>query len=822
MSSCQLKLPFPQKKKVTMAQTTKDKLNDKGTIKSAHFDIIETIDCEELKSPRMTRSNSGTQLPQTPTSQRSAQCKTPRSTKPTSLQQKATPKTPSTLFNNLNINSPKTPSSLMRTLKIDSPKRKIDTALEFTSPKRKYPDADSDVVARSGSSVRFDVLSPRALNLFGDESEHKNQSSPQRRKSLMESPLKRSERLMNSPLKLNLPSDLKTERSTNSPNKNTGISPTKRCRALYKSPLKTVPSSKQSFQLKNSPLKNLRSSPMKLKSAADIENELFASDFEDSPKRLDSPLSKSNRTPLKRNIDSPPASAIYSTDSPRRSLRFESTDSPKKVNKFNLENRETDLPKKVNNKFNLENSETKTTTRSPFKNSETKTRSTQSPLKREEDYLKPLSPIKNIILDKKSPFKAFIRDDDLPKRSPVKLLSTRQRLFQSEIEPKAEEKCPVTVLSELPGREAQLDTIRQFLLSHLNNETAGSMYISGPPGTGKSASLNVIVQQSEIKDSFKTIYINCNSVKNAASVYATIVSELKLKPGGKSERHHLSAILKYFDTKHKSILLILDEIDALESRKQTILYTIFEWPSIVSSKLVLVGVANALDLTDRMLPRLEANVTLKPTLLNFSPYSKQQILEIISQKLKQTDKFNMFNASALQLLAGKVAAVSGDIRKAIDITNHLIDLTYDNVKENGEVVGIGLKDVLGVISSVYSTSQSLNCSRDQDSFPLQQKLTLASLLLLKSKPNVKDVTLGKLNEVYKKVCSQRNLAPLEMSEFISACSLLDARGVLKLYGKTKNRMTKVTLQWDEQDVKEALRDKHLVSTILKSVMFVVK
>jgi hypothetical protein len=40
----------------------------------------------------------------------------------------------------------------------------------------------------------------------------------------------------------------------------------------------------------------------------------------------------------------------------------------------------------------------------------------------------------------------------------------------------------------------------------------------------------------------------------------------------------------------------------------------------------------------------------------------------------------MFNASALQLLAGKVAAVSGDIRKAIDITNHLIDLTYDNGK----------------------------------------------------------------------------------------------------------------------------------------------
>lgn len=130
------------------------------------------------------------------------------------------------------------------------------------------------------------------------------------------------------------------------------------------------------------------------------------------------------------------------------------------------------------------------------------------------------------------------------------------------------------------------------------------------------------------------------------------------------------------------------------------------------------------------------------------------------------------------------------------------------------MAGIGLKDVLDVISSVYCTSQSLNCTKDQDSFPLQQKLALASLLLLKSKPNVKDVTLGKLHEVYRKVCTQRNLQPLDMSEFISAASLLDARGVIKVCGKTKNRISKVTLQWDEQDITEALRDKQLVSTIL--------
>ena len=36
-------------------------------------------------------------------------------------------------------------------------------------------------------------------------------------------------------------------------------------------------------------------------------------------------------------------------------------------------------------------------------------------------------------------------------------------------------------------------------------------------------------------------------------------------------------------------ILILDEMDQLESKSQEILYTIFEWPSLSKSKLVLIG-----------------------------------------------------------------------------------------------------------------------------------------------------------------------------------------------------------------------------------------
>lgn len=101
-----------------------------------------------------------------------------------------------------------------------------------------------------------------------------------------------------------------------------------------------------------------------------------------------------------------------------------------------------------------------------------------------------------------------------------------------------------------------------------------------------------------------------------------VVSQLKLRP-------RLSSSLSF------PSLLVLDEMDQLDSKAQDVLYTLFEWPFLPGSRLRLVGIANALDLTDRILPRLQARPRCRPQLLHFPPYSREQLVAIVQDRLAQ-------------------------------------------------------------------------------------------------------------------------------------------------------------------------------------------
>ncbi|XP_034943367.1 cell division control protein 6 homolog [Chelonus insularis] len=387
----------------------------------------------------------------------------------------------------------------------------------------------------------------------------------------------------------------------------------------------------------------------------------------------------------------------------------------------------------------------------------------------------------------------------------------------------------------LIGRESELAELNSFIKDNLEHESSGSLYISGPPGTGKTASLSKIMLQPEFKAAFRIVFVNCTSIKSAGTIYKEILQKLNI-PTPKSEKYSKITIEKYLTESKKMTLLVLDEIDQLDSKRQTVLYSIFEWPSIPNSKLLLVGIANALDLTDRILPRLQARCELKPKLMHFAPYNKEQIAKIISMRLQEANVSDVFPGMAVQLLAAKVASMSGDIRKALDLSRRVIESaenqkilndvlqpTIDNTENGGSPKKqppvtekpVELKEVFAVLNGVYGGIQNLN--KNEETFPLQQKLLLCSLMLILNKGRNKDITMSKLHEVYTKVCQKRNIHAVDSSEFVGLCALIETRGILRVIKKKEARFCKIALLWDQEELGAALQDKNMMAEIINDV-----
>lgn len=398
----------------------------------------------------------------------------------------------------------------------------------------------------------------------------------------------------------------------------------------------------------------------------------------------------------------------------------------------------------------------------------------------------------------------------------------------------------------MPGRENELSQLINFIKNHVEQRTSGSLYISGPPGSGKTATLGMMLQRNEVSKNLKTAYINCTGIKSPEAVYSKIVLELEIICKGRTEKEYIAAITQYLTKSNHTVLLVLDEIDQLKqsSNQQRILYSLFSLPSSMCS-LVLIGISNSLDLTDRLLPRLQSrsSTDAKPQLLHFVPYNRPQIVRILTTRLRETMgsggiEWEVFDSAALEMLAGKVAAMSGDVRKALDIGRRLVDMlegqqnhtplpTSTNMFKSiendfntnllsplTEPKTINLHQVVNVLNSIYGTSEILSDQSDV-TFPLQQKIIISSLLLYLRHGQSKDITVGKLHEIYKRICARRNIVSVDQAEFYALLSLVESRGIIRVLGKKERRLHKVSLEWDEEEVRQALRDKEMINNILQ-------
>lgn len=76
-------------------------------------------------------------------------------------------------------------------------------------------------------------------------------------------------------------------------------------------------------------------------------------------------------------------------------------------------------------------------------------------------------------------------------------------------------------------------------------------------------------------------------------------------------------------------IVVLDELDQACKKADSFVKELFMLPKIKNSRLIVVGIANRMDLAERVLKDVGSKADVAPQMISFHSYSARQLLELL-------------------------------------------------------------------------------------------------------------------------------------------------------------------------------------------------
>ncbi|KAL2169885.1 hypothetical protein VTG60DRAFT_5500 [Thermothelomyces hinnuleus] len=266
--------------------------------------------------------------------------------------------------------------------------------------------------------------------------------------------------------------------------------------------------------------------------------------------------------------------------------------------------------------------------------------------------------------------------------SPQHVLASPYQLARSQLH-------VASVPASLPCREAEFSLVYSHLEAAITDGTGTCIYISGTPGTGKTATVREVVAhldaavRADELDDFIFVEINGMKIADPHQSYALLWEALKGQRVSPAQALDLlEREFSHPSPRRVPCVVLMDELDQLVTKNQGVMYNFFNWPGLRHSRLIVLAVANTMDLPERTLSN-KISSRLGLTRITFPGYNHEQLMRIVQSRLEGVPG-DIVDPDAVQFAARKVAAVSGDARRALDICRRAVELAEADAKARDE------------------------------------------------------------------------------------------------------------------------------------------
>ncbi len=220
-------------------------------------------------------------------------------------------------------------------------------------------------------------------------------------------------------------------------------------------------------------------------------------------------------------------------------------------------------------------------------------------------------------------------------------------------------------------RDEQLKALAYALKPGLRGVNAINTLVYGPPGTGKTTAIKHLFDQvKQTSGKLVTVYVNCEDANTRFSVFARIHEELfgtSPPDTGKPIESIKEKVFAKLAKENKSLVVALDELDQLFIKKNVdkILVDLLKAHTTYTyDRVSVLGVM----IEESFMAGLDDKTrsVYNPERVFFQPYARDEVLDILSERVKLAFYQGVISPKVLDVIADKTFS-SGDLRVGIDL-----------------------------------------------------------------------------------------------------------------------------------------------------------